>query len=160
MHDEERNAQAGFTVIELMVVVGILAILIGIMLPTFLGAKTPAQDRQAQTMLRNSLTAAKAVETANGAGPTQATLSTEEPAIVFLASSASAPANRRSVSVSNGFSVGNQWFLILASHSTSGRCFAILEQSLNPTQFQRVDNATTCQADQFTPTTGWLTSWP
>ncbi len=63
------------------------------------------------------------------------------------------------VSVANGLT-GAAWHLILASHSTSGRCFALLEQPGNAPQFQRVDNRATCQADQFTPTTGWLTAWP
>lgn len=49
----------GFTLVELMVVVLIIAILIAIAIPTFLGARTRAQDRAVQANLRNSLTAAK-----------------------------------------------------------------------------------------------------
>lgn len=49
----------GFTLVELMVVVLIIAILIAIAIPTFLGARTRAQDRALQSNLRNSLTAAK-----------------------------------------------------------------------------------------------------
>lgn len=49
----------GFTLVELMVVVLIIAILIAIAIPTFLGARTRAQDRATQSNLRNSLTAAK-----------------------------------------------------------------------------------------------------
>jgi prepilin-type N-terminal cleavage/methylation domain-containing protein len=158
MQTHQRDDQ-GFTVIELLIVVGIIGILIGIMIPTLLSARTPAQDRQAQNLLRNSLSAAKAVETADGVSPTQSSLAGEEPAVVFIASSTSAPANQRNVSVANGIT-GTAWYLILASHSTSGRCFALLEQPGNAPQFQRIDNAATCQADQFTPGTGWLTSWP
>jgi type IV pilus assembly protein PilA len=50
----------GFTLIELMVVVLIIAILIAIAIPTFLGLRRRAQDRAAQSNLRNALTAAKA----------------------------------------------------------------------------------------------------
>ena len=50
-----------------MVVIGIIGILIAIMIPTLPQARRPAQDRQAQNLLRNSLTAAKAIETSDGA---------------------------------------------------------------------------------------------
>jgi type IV pilus assembly protein PilA len=53
----------GFTLIELMVVVLIIAILIAIAIPTFLGMRRRAQDRAAQSNLRNALTAAKAFYT-------------------------------------------------------------------------------------------------
>jgi type IV pilus assembly protein PilA len=42
-----------------MVVVLVIAILIAIAIPTFLGARERAQDRAAQSNLRNALTAAK-----------------------------------------------------------------------------------------------------
>jgi type IV pilus assembly protein PilA len=51
--------EQGFTLIELMVVVLIIAILIAIAIPTFLGARQRAQDRAAQSDLRNGLTAEK-----------------------------------------------------------------------------------------------------
>src|SRR5215207_5787726 len=54
-----RSGEAGFTLIELMVVVLIIAILIAIAIPTFLGARSRAQDRVAQSNLRNALTAEK-----------------------------------------------------------------------------------------------------
>jgi type IV pilus assembly protein PilA len=54
--------EGGFTLIELMVVVLIIAILIAIAIPTFLGAH-PAQDRAAQAGLRNALVAARSIYT-------------------------------------------------------------------------------------------------
>src|SRR6478672_9901759 len=54
-----REDEEGFTLIELMVVVLIIAILIAIAIPTFLGARSKAQDRAAQSNLRNALTAEK-----------------------------------------------------------------------------------------------------
>jgi type IV pilus assembly protein PilA len=54
-----RDSEEGFTLIELMVVVLIIAILIAIAIPTFLGARQRAQNRAAQSDLRNGLTAEK-----------------------------------------------------------------------------------------------------
>ena len=60
---KRRESEEGFTLIELMVVVLIIAILLAIAIPTFLGAQNRAKDRAAQSDLRNSLTAAKTLAT-------------------------------------------------------------------------------------------------
>jgi len=65
--------EAGFTLIELMVVLLIIAILLAIAIPTFLGVTSSASDRAAQSNLTNALTEAKAVfqnsSTYNGITP-------------------------------------------------------------------------------------------
>ena len=50
----------GFTLIELMVVVMIIAVLIAIAIPSFLGFRKSAQDRSAQSEVRNVLLSEKA----------------------------------------------------------------------------------------------------
>ena len=57
----EEAAEGGFTLIELMVVLLIIAILLAIAIPTFLGVTNTAGDRAAQSNLTNALTEAKAL---------------------------------------------------------------------------------------------------
>src|SRR4028118_947182 len=59
----QKEDEDGFTLIELMVVVLIIAILLAIAIPTFLGAQDRARDRGAQSELRNAITAAKTIAT-------------------------------------------------------------------------------------------------
>ncbi len=84
---------AGFTLIELMVVLLILAILLAIAIPTFLGVTGGANDRAAQSNLNTALTNAKAEATQNNqqyvaTGQTAAaqftTLQNDEPSIKFV----------------------------------------------------------------------------
>lgn len=55
-----RNNDRGFTLVELMIVVLIVAILVAIAIPTFLGQRKEAEDSAAKSNLRNALTTEKA----------------------------------------------------------------------------------------------------
>jgi len=68
LHDSRRRefetaeaTDAGFTLIELMVVLLIIAILLAIAIPTFLGVTGSANDRAAQSNITNALTELKAL---------------------------------------------------------------------------------------------------
>ena len=60
MRSRLQKDESGFTLIELMVVVLIIAILVAIAVPTFLNQRQNAQNRSAQSDLRNALSSVKA----------------------------------------------------------------------------------------------------
>lgn len=118
----------GFTLIELMVVVLIIAILIAIAIPTFLGLRRRAQDRAAQSDLRNTLTNAKAffADTEDYSTVTAAALQSQEPSLLFVDGvTASAPGNDYSVSVNVGTTNIADDTFSAARLSASNTCFWI-----------------------------------
>src|SRR6185295_14066488 len=95
MHAVTRDdePEAGFTLIELMMVVLIIAILIAVMIPTFVGAKQRAQDRAMQSGMRNALTAAKVIYSDHGdyTEASTAGLAAVEPSLSFVAAGSISP---------------------------------------------------------------------
>ena len=116
----DKQPEAGFTLIELMVVVLIIAILIAVLIPTFIGAKRRAQDRAVQSSIRNALTAAKVLYSERGdyTPATVAGLTAAEPGIMFVDAS-TVPSGQNAVSVEP---VSTSYFRI-AGQSRSGNCF-------------------------------------
>lgn len=124
----EGEAEAGFTLIELMVVLLIMAILLAIAIPTFLGVKSGAQDRAVQSNLTNALTSAKAGYANGGSYQIAATaeataLHSAEPNITFEATTAaSTGSNNLAVDVATD---GQE--LLLVGYSQSGTCWAAID---------------------------------
>ena len=142
---------AGFTLIELMVVVLIIAILIAIAIPTFLGARQRAQDRAAQSNLRNALTAEKSYYTDKQAyTQTQADLTAIEPSLTFDAAADSAPSiGKVSYSASGGT-------VILATKSASNTCFYVKDVVTTGTTYAK---DTTCDKPSTTTASFSSTGW-
>jgi len=127
-----RSNEEGFTLIELMVVVLIIGILIAIALPTFLGARSRAQNRGAQSNLRNGLVAAKTFYTDNSTytGFSAAGIASGiEPSLQWVF--AVDPATPGQVDVESA--AANQ--VLLVAKSASGNYYCMLDNTTTGTTF-------------------------
>src|SRR6476620_4219821 len=148
-----REQEEGFTLIEPMLVVLIIAILLAIPIPTFLGARTRAQDRQAQSNLRNACAAEKVVYTNNQAYSASASvLSAVEPSLTYSAgTNPSGGTDAKTIFVNVDSTTG---IVYLAAKSKSGTCWYIKDGATSPTQF-----ATDGSCGASTSALTWSGAW-
>lgn len=152
--------EEGFTLIELMVVVLIIAVLLAIAIPTFLGAQSKAKDRSAQSSARNAVTAANTIYADSGAftAATVTELALVEPSLTYAATSATPSTGPKIVSVDSD--ADTVW---MAAKSETGTCFYIRDDKGGAgTKFAK--GATACSADDaqdvtVVPAANWLDKW-
>lgn len=142
----------GFTLIELMVVVMIIAVLIAIAIPSFLGFRSSAQDRSAQSEIRNVLLSEKAYWLDNGDyTETAADITAFEPNAVLHASDTTA-------GVVIDLRDSDSDIVCIVRSSDSGNVYSVWESSSAGTFYGATDlSAADCPATAPTGYTqgGW-----
>ena len=116
-------SDAGFSLIELMVVVLIIAILLAIAVPTFLGARSRAQNRAAQSNLRTGLTAEKTLYTDSQAYQDATTMATAESSLSYVTTTPTAGKQLEVAPSEGGASV------CLIAQSASGNFYGLFEEA-------------------------------
>lgn len=130
-------AEAGFTLIELMVVLLIIAILLAIAIPTFLGVTSSANDRAAQSNLTNGLTEATAQYQSSGQSyaSISSLLSASAPEYSWSASTSNCTTtgpNCISVSSVDVAAANDQQGLVIAAMSKTGTCWYVAQLQATP----------------------------
>jgi type IV pilus assembly protein PilA len=151
-----RDAEEGFTLIELMVVVLIIAILIAIAIPTFLGARQRAQERAAQSDVRNGLTAEKTFYTdAEKYSAVVAELEAIEPSLTWEAAAAPTAKGNLAVEIQD---TGN--IVCVESQAKSGQFFILADIATGVgagTYYNKGAAAVACPTVSTAAPAGWTT---
>lgn len=153
-----RRDDSGFTLIELMVVVMIIAVLLAIAIPSFLGFRASAQDRSAQASLIAADKTARMIAIEDGEFPSTADsvtlLNAIEPAFVWVPhTEPSTGPGVISVDEDNSRSELN--FAVL---SGSGTCWYLRVNATTLVSVRSVDTSVaSCESHDFQgqPPLGW-----
>ena len=181
----QKKKQAGFTLIELMVVLLIIGILMAIAIPTYLSERNKANNTAAETTVRNALTALNAVyatqnfygtPASSSATSFTAYMQTQEPSLTWSSSAVSAINNVSIVtgdSVNSGSGSSTDQGVVATAWAPDGKCFNALalqyaDGSTNPGTYYNIAAVSSGGCTATFPTGAitigsssgdWNTSW-
>jgi type IV pilus assembly protein PilA len=152
MHRREE----GFTLIEMMVVVLIIAILIAVAIPTYLGFRKNAQDAAAKSTATIALKGAKAIfaDDDTYSAVTPAELRDTEPSVSYVAGGTASDG-----SLVASVNVPNSATFVTSVYSESGTCFFLRDDDVDGTTYATLNTGTAdCHAGNAAVVFG--ASWP
>lgn len=141
-----RGRDEGFTLLELMVVVLIIAILMAIAIPSYFGTVRRSKDRAAQSNLRNAMTAARTIATEHqglfmdpdtGNPIDDASLESAEGALQILDGGEFVDAGQADVRAVSVKTATDGYQIVFVTKSESGRYFCIRVDDQGRTFFAR-----------------------
>jgi prepilin-type N-terminal cleavage/methylation domain-containing protein len=155
----ETEAERGFTLIELMIVVLIIAMLIAIGLPTWTAARERADDAEALSLVTDAQHALQVVVADNVAigAVTIPDLDDAEPAVRYVNAATDPEARDDEVSV---YVDGPGNYTILSTRVHGGGCVAVRTRTDVGPQYRRDPAVTACRAGALDLPAGWFSKWP
>jgi type IV pilus assembly protein PilA len=163
MPGPRRDDERGFTLIELMVVVLIVAILLAIAIPTFLGARTTANDRATQANVRNAFTTARIYYNGPGEYTEDVTaMRALEPSISWTNAPLDAGSPDRAIQIRVYDTPGPNQTVIVVGRTRQGRCFYlkdVMGGATAGTFYERQAGSSACAAPDDPDAWTWADRW-